>query len=53
MIGSHCGARVLFFPKDYTNDKFFRVKCRVCGKVFKQKKRQPKKKEQTWKGSKH
>ena len=42
MIGYHCGQRVV--PKSY-NPVYFKVQCAVCKAVFKQRKRQPLKKE--------
>lgn len=38
MIGKHCG-KVLWSISD--NRFYFRKKCQVCGKVFKQRKRLP------------
>lgn len=41
MIGTHCGERLLVISD---NRFYFRKKCPRCGKVFKQRKRQPKEK---------
>lgn len=41
MIGRHCGKRVI--PRS-DNPVYFKMKCAVCGRIFKQRKRRAKEK---------